>query len=189
MKKLQIARYGYILISIIFYIAGITYMVLSGISPLTLCIVSGIILIIYGAIKIIGYLSNDLYNLAFQYDLGCGMFLIVLGIIALVRNEQIINYLSIGLGVLILLDSFLKIQTSRDAKVFGLETWNRILGISILAGVFGILAIVRPFENEVASHIITGCALLFEGFMNQCVVHYTVRKKDVFPQINDKEND
>ena len=182
MKKLQIARYGYIFMSMTFYIAGIVYMMISDMAPLTLCMISGVIFIIYGVIKIIGYLSNDLYNLAFQHDLGCGMFLIVLGIIALVRNEQIINYLSMGLGVLILLDSFLKIQTSHDAKEFGLDTWNRILGISILAGVFGILAIVRPFENEVASHIITGCALLCEGLMNQCVVHYTVRKKDVFPQ-------
>lgn len=187
MKKLQIARYGYIFMSITFYIAGIVYMMTSNISPLTLCIISGIIFIVYGVIKIIGYLSNDLYNLAFQYDLGCGMFLIVLGIIALVRNEQIINYLSIRLGVLILLDSFLKIQTSHDAKEFGLEIWDRILGISILAGVFGILAILRPFESEKISHIITGCALLCEGLMNQCVVHYTVRKKDVFSQLNDKK--
>lgn len=188
MKKLQIARYGYIFMSMTFYIAGIVYMMISDISSLTLCIISGIIFIVYGVIKTIGYLSNDLYNLAFQHDLGCGMFLIVLGIIALVRNEQIINYLSMELGVLILLDSLFKIQTSHDAKVFGLETWNRILGISILAGVFGILTILRPFENEVISHIITGCALLCEGLMSQCGVHYTVRKNGVFPQFNGKGN-
>ncbi|MGN1344366.1 MAG: DUF308 domain-containing protein [Traorella sp.] len=174
MKKLQIARYGYILMSIIFYIVGIMYMLISNIEPFTLCIVSGIIFIVYGVIKIIGYLSNDLYNLAFQYDLGCGLFLMVLGIIIIVRNERIINYLSIGPGVLILLDSFLKIQISRDAKKFGLETWKQIFIISILVGTFGVLAIVKPFENETISHIIIGCTLLGEGFMNQCVVHYTV---------------
>lgn len=185
LKKLQIAQYGYILMSMTFYIAGIVYMLIPDVEPLILCTINGIIFIIYGVIKIIGYLSNDLYNLAFQYDLGCGMFLIALGIIALVRKEQIINYLSMALGALVLLDSFLKIQTSRDAKEFGLETWKYILGISILAGIFSILVIVDPFKNEMVSHIITGCTLLCEGLMNQCVVHYTI-KKDV--QSNDIEN-
>ena len=82
--------------SIIFYIVGIMYMLISNIESFTLCIVSGIIFIAYGVIKIIGYLSNDLYNLAFQYNLGCGLFLIVLGIIIIVRNERIIYYLSMG---------------------------------------------------------------------------------------------
>ena len=186
LKKLQIARYGYILMSMVFYIAGIVYVMISDIPSLILCNIGGIIFIVYGVIKVIGYLSNDLYNLAFQYDLGCGMFLIALGIIVLVRNEQIINYLSMALGALVLLDSFLKIQTSRDAKEFGLETWKYILGISILTGVFGILVIVEPFKNEKVSRIITGCTLLCEGLMNQCVIHYTV-KKDV--QLNDKGND
>lgn len=179
MNKSQIAKYGYILMSIIFYIAGIVYMILPQISPLKLCMTSGIILIIYGAIKIVGYLSNDLYDLAFQYDLGCGLFLIVLGIIILGCNKRTVDYLSIGLGTLILLDSFLKIQMSHDAQKFGLETWNRILGISILASIFGILTIVNPFENTTISRYITGFALLSEGFMNQFVVHYTVEKRSI----------
>ena len=94
------------------------------------CIAGGILLITYGIIKIIGYLSDDLYNLAFQYDLGCGLFLIVLGMIVLVRNIRIQDHLYQGMGCLILLDSLLTIQTCGDAKKFGLETWYRILGFS-----------------------------------------------------------
>lgn len=75
---------------------------------------------------------------------------------------------------MILLDSFLKIQTSCDEKKFGLERWKQILIISILVGTFGVLTIVKPFENETISHLIIGCTLLGKGFMNQCVVHYTV---------------
>ena len=131
------ARDGYVLISIIFYIAGIVCMTIPSISPLVLCITGGIILAAYGIVKIIGYLSDDLYDLAFQYDLACGIFLIVLGVIVLGCNLRIRSYLSPGLGLLILLDAVLKVQTAKDAKVFGLEIWKWILGCVDIKGMSG----------------------------------------------------
>ena len=140
-----------------------------------LCIISGIVLIAYGVIRIIGYFSKDLYCLAFQYDLACGLFLIVFGTVILVRSQQIIPHLSIGLGALILLDSLLSIQMSRDAKQFGLETWYVILAAAIVAGVFGGVVIIGPFHTALGKHIAAGCALLAQGFKSQCVVHLTVK--------------
>lgn len=175
MKKLRIARDGYILISIIFYIAGIIYIAVSPVSPLVICICSGIILIAYGIVKIIGYCSDDLYNLAFQYDLACGILLIVVGIIVLGCNLRIRQYLSPALGLLILVDAVLKVQTSKDARKFGLETWNWILTFSIIAGVFGVLIIVKSFSGIRPSHVIDGCGLLAEGVMNHLTVRETVK--------------
>lgn len=175
MKQQKLAKAGYLIISAVFYIAGAAYIVLPEVSPLTLCTLSGIVLIAYGIIKIIGYFSKDLYCLAFQYDLACGLFLIVFGLIALVRSQQMIPHLSVGLGTLILLDGLLSIQMSRDAKQFGLETWYVILAASIIAGVFGGVVIISPFHTSVGQHIAAGCALLAQGVKSQCVVHYTVK--------------
>lgn len=175
MKQQKLAKAGYLTISAVFYIAGAAYIVLPEVSPLTLCILSGIVLIAYGIIKIIGYFSKDLYCLAFQYDLACGLFLIVFGIIALVRSQQIIPHLSVGLGTLILLDGLLSIQMSRDAKQFGLETWYVILAAAIAAGVLGGVVIISPFHTTLGQHVAAGCALLAQGFKICCVVHYTVK--------------
>lgn len=174
MRQVRVARDGYILISIIFYIAGILYMALSPVPPLTVCISSGTILIIYGIVKIIGYFSDDLYCLAFQYDFACGLFLIVMGAIAIGRNVRIWQHLSPCLGVLILLDALLKLQISKDACKFGLQTWNRILAAAILAGILGALIIVKPFPGVRISHMIGGCGLLAEGVMNHLLVKETV---------------
>lgn len=189
MKKLKIARNGYIVMSIAFCIVGLLYMILPEISPLTICITSGIALIAYGIIKIIGYCSNDLYCLAFQYDLACGIFLIVLGGIMLCRSERLIPYLSVGLGGLILLDSLLTIQTSKDAKQFGLQPWHIILITSIIAAVFGILLMIKPFHGHLASHIIAGGALLAEGLKNHCVVMLTVKIMERKPTQRDAIGD
>lgn len=175
MKQQKLAKAGYLILSAVFYIAGAAYIVLPEISPLALCIFSGVVLIAYGVIKIIGYFSKDLYCLAFQYDLACGMFLIVFGIITLTHSQRIIPHLSIGLGALILLDSLLSVQMSKDAKRFGLESWYVILAAAITAGVFGSVVIISPFHTALGQHIAAGCALLAQGFKSCCVVHYTVK--------------
>ena len=187
MKKLRLARDGYIVMSIVFYIAGLAYIFLPAISPMTICITSGVVLIVYGIIKMIGYFSNDLYCLAFQYDLACGLFLMVLGVIVLACNQRIIAYLSAGLGLLVLLDSLLSIQTSKDAKQFGLETWNIILATSIIAAVFSVLLIVKPYHSQMATHIVAGCTLLAEGLKNHCIVILTVKTMKYHSPENEKD--
>lgn len=189
MNQLRIARDGYILISVIFYIAGLVYLILPEISSMALCIASGILLIVYGIIKIIGYFSNDLYCLAFQYDLGCGLLLIVVGIIVIIYNLNIQQYLSPGLGLLILLDSMLKIQISKDAKIFGLERWYLILILSIVTGVFGVLIIIMSFGEMSISRTINGCGILVEGFMNHLFIRNTVKiMKDCSLQDKNEQN-
>ena len=160
-------------------------------SPLLYCVVSGIILIVYGIIKIIGYLSDDLYCLAFQYDLGCGLFLIVTGILVLACNLHIWQYLSRGLGFLILLDSLMKMQMSKDAREFGLQSWKLILIFSAIAGLFGILIVVRPFRNDVMLHMMTSCGLLMEGALNHLVAKDAVyvAKRYMLPEENKEKTE
>lgn len=175
MKQQKLAKAGYLAISLVFYIAGIVYMLMPDVSPLAICGISGIVLMAYGIIKMIGYFSKDLYCLAFQYDLACGLFLIVFGLITLVCSQRIIPHLSVGLGALILLDSLLTVQMSKDAKRFGLETWHVILSAAVAAGIFGGVVIISPFQTTRGRHIAAGCALLAQGFKSHCVMHYTVK--------------
>lgn len=124
----------------------------------------------YGIIKITGYFSKDLYCLAFQYDFACGIFLVALGIVVLcIMNRYDGTYFMAAMGILILLDSLLSIQTSLDARRFGLETWKIILLFSVLSGVSGVILIIRNTLK------VAGCALLAEGAMRHYIVHCTVR--------------
>ena len=157
--------------SVIFYVAGLVYMLNPQIPTQILCVVSGLLLLAYGIIKLIGYFAGDLYCLAFQYDLGCGLLLLVLGAVVLVMNLKVSVYLVPGLGLLILLDSLLTIQMVHDAKKFGLETWKRILLLALVTGALGVVILVKAFTAAAVTKATIGCALLAEGLMKQCVVH------------------
>lgn len=182
LNQIKFARTGYILISILFYLSGILCLIIPDISGKAIATAGGIILIAYGIIKITGYLSKDLYCLAFQYDLACGIFLLVLGIVVLAVNQRFKGYLLPGVGVLILLDSLLCIQTSMDAKRFGLSSWPVILALSILSGVFGAVLLVTNTQ------MIAGCSLLAEGVMRHYIVHCTVYLSPDYHPSSQKED-
>lgn len=168
LQQIKFAKTGYILISILFYLSGVLCLIIPNISGKSVAIAGGIILIVYGIIKITGYFSKDLFCLAFQYDLACGIFLLVLGIVVLIANQKFKGHLLSAIGVLILLDSLLCIQTSLDAKRFGLSSWPVMLAFSILSGALGAALIVTNTQ------IIAGCGLLAEGLMRHYIVHCTV---------------
>ena len=181
LKQIKIACTGYILISIVFYITGFLCIVNPELMQLHGRTLAGAILIAYGIIKIISYFSKDLYCLAFQYDFACGIFLIVLAIATLCIGTRFKDSsLLAALGILVLLDSLLSIQTALDSKKFGLSSWKYILIISIVTGTFGVLVILK---NTLT---FAGFALLAEGFMRHYIVHLTAQLPD-YRYLNDNE--
>ena len=82
------------------------------------------------------------------------------------------------LGFLILLDSAMSIQISKDAAKFGIRTWVLLLVVSIITALFAVLILIDPFESGRLHHICIGLAALAEGVMKYCVVLCTVEKKE-----------
>ncbi|UKI12344.1 MAG: hypothetical protein L6V84_06355 [Oscillospiraceae bacterium] len=61
----------------------------------------GVFLILLGAVKITGFLSKDLYRLAFQYDSIYGVLLIGIGLIFLVRPVLTVESTWLLLGIFV----------------------------------------------------------------------------------------
>ena len=83
-NKTRAARLGYILISIALCVLGIVSIAVPTLSAVRICRISGVLMILFGIIKILGYCSRDLYRLAFQHDLASGILLLALGTVMLV---------------------------------------------------------------------------------------------------------
>ncbi|MCD8338302.1 MAG: DUF308 domain-containing protein [Lachnospiraceae bacterium] len=180
LRTLKIARNGYIVIALIICVLGIGLLV-HPTYPIDILIRTlGLVFIADGIIKMIGYFSKDFYCLAFQYDFAFGILMVALGLVILIRGENYSQLLYAVLGLIILMDALLRIQMSLDARKFGLGLWWRILIISILTGVFGMILVIDPFDGEGVTMTLTGMAVLLEGLLNLCVAVYTVRILDRF---------
>ena len=174
-KFIRIAKTSYIIISIILCILGLVLMINPAFSQTILVIMCAILLIVFGMIKLFGYFSNDLYRLAFQYDLPFGILLIVLGIIILVRPVGFINFICIALGLSIFTDSMFKMHISNEARKFGIHEWYLILIFAVLACIFGITLMVKPSESGIVLTILLGANLLVEGILSLITVITSVK--------------
>ncbi|MCI8388923.1 MAG: hypothetical protein HFE63_10740 [Clostridiales bacterium] len=167
-ELMSAAKLGYILISIALCAVGILLIVCPTFSASLIAVICGILMIVFGAVKLIGYFSKDLYRLAFQFDLAFGIMMIAVGVIMLVHPGSLMNFISIVLGLYTLADGLFKIQMSIDAKRFGIRAWWLILIAAIVASVVGVTLVFRPSESSVVITILLGVSLLIEGLLNLC---------------------
>lgn len=174
-KRIQTAKIGYILISLMLCALGVVLIVCPGVSAGLLCKISGVIMVLFGAIKIIGYFSKDLYRLAFQYDLASGILIMAIGVIMIARANVMVSIICIIFGIYVLADALLKVQIAIDAKAFGISKWWLILAVAILTGVAGFLLVLRPSESAQILMVLLGLSLISEGLLNLITILTAVK--------------
>lgn len=175
MKQLKIVKNMYIVMDVCLIIVGLLILF----SPIkainVLCKIFGVVLIVLGAVKLVGYFTKDIFQLAFQFDFALGIISAILGIVLIFRTSYMVEILSVCVGIFILLDGTLKLQTAVDARKFGIEKWWLILITAILVSVVGIILMVVPFAAQTVTAWIIGINLVLDGVLNICVVLSTVK--------------
>lgn len=175
MELIRRAKNAYIAVSVVMLVFGLVLILWPQMSMSVLCTALGIVMVIFGIVKLAGYFSKDLFRLAFQFDLALGILTLLLGLVLILHPEHMIAVIPSLLGIFILLDGVFKIQTAADARRFGLERWWGILVMALLSGGFGLLLLLNPLEGASALMILLGITILVDGVQNLLVVLYTVR--------------
>lgn len=170
-----IAKIGYIVISVFLFSIGILFLSLPEISMQIIGEMLGIVMLLFGFIKLVGYFSRDLFRLAFQYDLQMGILLFVLGLVFLLKPLKVIHLLFVALGFAILADSLFKIQIAFDSHRFGIGKWWGIMVLAILTGVIALVLIFSPSESAKVLTGLLGATLIAQGCLNLFVAITTVK--------------
>ena len=172
---MKTAKIGYIVLSAVLCVLGLVLILFPEFSASMLGVACGIVLILFGIVKLVGYFSRDLYRLAFQYDLACGGLLILLGAVMLLRPDSLLNFICVALGIYILADGLFKIQIAVDARRFGLRRWWLILTEAILAAILGLVLIFRLTDSARVLTVFLGITVLAEGILNLSTVISAVK--------------
>lgn len=138
-------------------------------------IILSVLCILVGGAKILGYFSNDLYRLAFQFDLAIGLFLAIVGVLTLIVGSKDPLGTVRLFGIYIFIDGLLKLQTAFDAKKFGIARWLVILLTAILMVGVGIVGLLASYLEQISQLIVLDVALMLDGLVNIWVTAYTVR--------------
>lgn len=175
---MKTAKIGYIVMSVLFCVLGVVLLFTPDASALWIGRLLGIGLILFGAIKLVGYFSRDLFRLAFQYDLAFGLLLMVLGIVTLSHPGDALSFLCVMFGIPVLADGLFKIQIAMDSRQFGIRNWWLVLVLAALTCVVGVVLVFRPMTGVRALTALMGLSLLCDGVLNLSVALCTVKIVD-----------
>ena len=178
---IRAAKSGYIATSILWCAAGLVLLLMPGTSIKVLCMAAGGLLTVCGIIRIIGYFSRDLYRLAFQFDLAMGLLCLLLGLILLCNPVGFTSFLHFLIGILVLTDSMFKLQTTWEARRFGIRSWWLIGLTALLTGACGVLLLLNPFGGAKLIMRLIGVSALLEGLLNLLVAVYAVKAQKQRP--------
>ena len=161
----------YIILSVLFIAAGICMLIWPSVFAYALCYIIGGICIAHGIMRLVGYFSGDLYRIAFQFDLA-------LGIVIVCNATAFISLVHILIGIFTLVTGTLQVQSSVDAKRFGMPKWWLLLIGAILTMALGVLLVIAPFEGTLAIVCLLGATLIVEGIENLFILLYMVKYRN-----------
>ncbi len=172
---MRIAKIGHVVLAAILFVLGILLITYAEFPKEVWEPICGVLLIWLGATKITGYLSKDLYRLAFQYDFVYGFILIGMGLIFLARQNLTVETSGLLFGIVVFSDGVIKIQVARHARKFGISVWWMIFAFAILGVIGGLFVAIYPTDSVTTLTTIMGIVFVIESFMSGCTVISSVR--------------
>lgn len=128
-----------------------------------------------GGAKLLGYFSNDLYRLAFQFDFAIGIFCWIMTLLIILAPARVVPMIPTLLAVYVVLDALLKIQISTDARGFGMSCWVGMIVSSVFLFLVSILTVASIYWQWLPETRAVGIALAIDGLENGWITAYTVR--------------
>ena len=176
MKRANIgkeARLTHVIASALLLLSGVFLLIWHREGELAIRWLVGANFVVTGAARLLGYFSNDLYRLAFQYDLGMGGLCVILGVLIFISPEKVLESLPYVFGTYVIIDGLLKLQTAFDAKAFGMRKWIGLLISAALVCVCGIMVLIG--SALWSRMVMIGTALVADGAENIWHTMATVR--------------
>ena len=174
MKVLKKVKIAYSVVSSALLMYGMFLLLHPQLGMQWMCKVGGILFIGIGVTKVMGYFTKDILQLAFQHDLAMGIVSGIIGLLMLMWTKDMIRILTICLGLFMLVEALLKIQTAIDARQIGMGSWWMILIIGFTTAIIGGLLVAVPIRGTNLIIRLMGLMILTYGAMNLYVVQNTV---------------
>ena len=145
-KLLKKAGWFSVVVAIIYIALGITIMVNPGTALDIVAIITGIVFLAVGIIKVIDYFflqgNYDFYN----YELIHGLVAFVIGIIILAYARQISAIFIVLIGIWITYSGLMNLTLSMKLHATKIKTWITVFVLALIMMIAGIYIIIAP-EN------------------------------------------
>ena len=148
-------------VSLVYLLLGVLLIVIPDLQMEYVCYGISVVLVIIGIILIVKYFLEESYKNLNQYGFSIGVFLVIIGVCTLVKNQEMAKSFQLYIGVCILLTAIIKLQNAMDLKALKDRTWGVICVVSLVIVVCAVLIIMNPFSDRNYEITLTYFSLLF----------------------------
>ena len=118
-------------VSLVYLLLGVLLIVIPDLQMEYVCYGISVVLVIIGIILIVKYFLEESYKNLNQYGFSIGVFLVIIGVCTLVKNQEMAKSFQLYIGVCILLTAIIKLQNAMDLKALKDRTWGVICVVSL----------------------------------------------------------
>ncbi len=160
-SDIKMSAWSAVFESVVLIILGILFLVLQDTMVRVLAYIVGTFFIVKGGFQIINYFIEKGQNDFFNNGLLSGVISVLIGITALVIGEDIANVFRIVIGILIIYESLVRINTATKLASAKIPAWKYILILALLMMVIGIFI---TFNNN-AIITLVGWMMILTGII------------------------
>ena len=169
------AKWFALVSSLLLGIFGAVLLIWPNTSMNVICTLLGVLMVVFGVSKIVGYFFNVSYHIGFQFDLALGLFALLFGILFLTHPGAILSITWVLVGIYEIVESVFKIQTAMDARHYQLSGWGLLL------------LTFNPAKGGSLFVQVMGISLIFAGIENIIFTFYTSKRlKDIRNRLHDE---
>ena len=165
-----------ILLAVFYLILGIILVLFPEGSGYAICYLIGGLTIIYGIFHLVLYQRTKSPFVTYRYDLVQGIIGLAIGIYVMIVPEILIETLPVVLGVVVMIDSIVKIQNAWDLKRMGYDRWWLVMIGALVTLVFGLLMVFYPFTVYLSVIVFLGISLIVNG-VSDLITIFILNKK------------
>ena len=152
------------MLTAIFYtLLGIPMIIWPDILARLVCYSFGGLLIIYGLVIVIGNFADKGDSSFYGFGMINGLISAGIGIFFIVKYDILIGSIGFVMGLIIVIDSFVKFQKALELHRSGYNLWWLALIFSFLTIGLGVLVLVNPFETSLGIARLAGICLIIIG--------------------------
>ncbi len=190
-KKLMKSFYkSSIATSIVLLIIGVLLFFRSEEAIIGLAYIIGTILCVLGIVAVVMFFKDSSENIKNDLNIVYGIVSLILGILVIVNPNAIAKLIPFIVGIIILINSAIKITYSIEAKDSGDEIWKSSLIMAIISLICGIIILFNPFETSVVVFKVIGAFIILYSILD-LVYMFEVKKevKNIEEDVDDIKNE
>ena len=156
----------FILLAVLFIVLGLLFLVFPETSGKLVCYLLAAVLCLLGLVRAVSYFRRHVAYGEYRLDLVSSILLLGVGIFIFAKPQLIMSIMPIVIGIAVLVDSLVKLQSTVDMLRLHVSSWWLSLIITVVTAVLGIIMVTNPFETAALLLRFIGISLIVTGILD-----------------------